>query len=55
VPADSQCRQTLSISGWSSAAITSNSVRSVKNVFSAPTDLRMRLARTGRSSMPREI
>jgi hypothetical protein len=55
VPADSQCRQTLSISGSSSAAMASNSERSVENVFSAPTDFRIRFARTGRSSTPREI
>ena len=45
-PLSSQCRQTLSISGCSSATIASNSVRSLENVFSAPTDLRIRLART---------
>ena len=33
--------------------IASNSVRSLANVFSTPTDLRMRFARTDRSSMPR--
>jgi len=31
VPLSSQCRQTFSISGWSSVTITSNSVRSAKN------------------------
>ena len=38
----SQCRQTLSISGCSSASMGSNSVRSVEKVFSAPTDFRIR-------------
>jgi hypothetical protein len=55
LPVLSQCRKTLSISGCSSAAIGPNSVRSVAKVFSAPTDFRTRLARTGRSSTPREI
>ena len=55
LPAASQCRQTLSISGWSSTTMASNSVRSVENVFSAPTDFRTRLARTSRLSTPREI
>jgi hypothetical protein len=51
----SQCLQTLSTNGFSSVAIASNSVRSLKNVFSAPTDLRIRLARTGRSSMHDDV
>src|SRR4029077_20652784 len=55
LPVLSQWRQTLSISGWSSATMASRSVRSLENVFSAPTDFRIRLARTGRSSTPREI
>jgi hypothetical protein len=38
----SQCRQTLSTSGFSSDAISSNLVRSLENVFSAPTDFRIR-------------
>ena len=33
--------------------MASNSVKSLANVFSTPTDLRMRFARTDRSSMPR--
>jgi hypothetical protein len=55
VPLSSQCRQTLSISGWSSAIIASNSVRSAKKVFSAPIDFRILLARTSRLSTPLEI
>src|SRR6516165_5496858 len=55
LPVDSQCRQTLSISGSSSAVILSNAVRSDEKVLSAPTDFRIRLGRTGRSSTPREI
>ena len=55
VPLSSQCRQTLSISGCSSATIASNSVRSVKKVFSAPTDFRIWSARSSRLSTPREI
>src|ERR1700722_11706989 len=54
-PLSSQCRQTLSINGCSSAAMASNSVRSLANVFSAPTDFRIRFARTSRLSTPREI
>jgi hypothetical protein len=42
VPADSQCRQIFSMSGLSTATRASKSVRSVENVFSAPTDFRMR-------------
>ncbi|MDA9506958.1 hypothetical protein XI09_20480 [Bradyrhizobium sp. CCBAU 11386] len=55
LPVLSQWRQTLSISGRNSAAVASKVVRSAENVFSAPMDLRIRLARTGRSSTPREI
>jgi hypothetical protein len=51
----SQCRQTLSISGCSSAAIASNSMRSLENVFSAPTDFRIRFAWTSRLSTPLDI
>ncbi|OKO78292.1 hypothetical protein AC630_19540 [Bradyrhizobium sp. AS23.2] len=47
LPVLSQWRQTLSISGRSSAAMASNVVRSAANVFSAPIDLWMRFARTG--------
>ena len=54
-PLSSQWRQTLSISGCSSAAMASNSVRSLANVFSAPTDFRIRFARTSRLSTPLEI
>lgn len=43
-----QCRQTFSISGCSSATKASNSTTSLENVFSAPTDFRIRLARTSR-------
>ena len=55
MPLSSQSRQTLSISGCNSASKRSNSVRSVEKVFSAPTDFRIRLARTSRLSMPLEI
>src|SRR4051794_2007767 len=55
LPAPSQYRQTLSMSGSSSRTMASKSVRSVENVFSAPTDLRIRSARTSRLSTPREI
>jgi bifunctional non-homologous end joining protein LigD len=51
----SQCRQTLSISGCSSVTMASNSARSVANVFSAPTDFRIRFGRTSRLSTPLEI
>src|SRR5450631_283094 len=54
LPAPSQYRQTLSMSGLSSTTMASKSVRSVENVFSAPTDLRIRSARTSRLSTPRE-
>ena len=54
-PLSSQCRHTLSISGCSSATIGSKSERSLKNVFSAPTDFRILLERTSRLSTPREI
>jgi hypothetical protein len=47
--------QTFSMIGSISSRIVSKTVRSSEKVFSAPTDLRMRLARTGRSSMPRAI
>jgi hypothetical protein len=55
LPVLSQCRKTSWTSGCSSAAIGPNSVGSEANVFSAPTDFRILLARTGRTSMPREI
>src|ERR1700736_2197967 len=54
-PLSSQWRQTLSISGCSSAAMASNSVRSLENVFSAPTDLRILFERTSRLSTPLDI
>src|SRR6187431_1751435 len=41
--------------GFIASRASSSEVRSVKNVFSAPTDFRTRSARTGRSSTPREI
>ncbi len=51
----SQCRQTFSTIGLKAARASSTVKRSALNVFSAPTDLRTRLAQTGRSSMPRAI
>lgn len=51
-PVASQWCETFSMSGFSSAAGASYSARSSEKVFSAPRDLRIRLARTGRSSMP---
>src|SRR5713226_5156364 len=40
--------------GKSASRASSKVKRSAGNMFSAPTDLRMRLARTGRSSTPRD-
>ena len=55
VPEVSQWRQTLSMIGSSASWAASKVKISTENVFSAPIDLRMRSARTGRSSMPRAI
>jgi DNA-binding transcriptional LysR family regulator len=46
MPAPSQYRQTFSIIGCSAARAVSKVDRLVAKVFSAPTDLRMRSART---------
>src|SRR6266481_3058438 len=54
VPVLSQWPQTLSMMGKSASRAVSKLKRSAENVFSAPTDLRTRLARTGRSSTPRD-
>jgi hypothetical protein len=55
ISAPSQVRQTFSMIGWSTSHAASNVKISAEKVFSAPRDLRIRSARTGRSSMPRAI
>src|ERR1700730_11217316 len=55
ISAPSQVRQTFSMIGWNTSHAASNVKISAEKVFSAPRDLRIRSAWTGRSSTPRAL